>query len=196
MAGEPLVIRLKPPARVTGRVLQRGLPVADARIRFVPDTVAWMVSLDPRDHLVADSYSGTDGRFSLALPPEPAGTVQILDPDGVSRRLPLPGRIGADEVVLGDIILPGPTRAFVRVSDPAPCDMFATGPLGTLGLTIVRATRSATVYEFALPEPGTWALNAECGGLVYAIDPPVIAVAPGAADPTYNAHLVRPAPDH
>jgi hypothetical protein len=194
VAGEPLVIRLKPPARVTGRVLQRGLPVLDARIRFVPDTAAWMASLDPRNHLVEDSYSGMDGRFSLALPPERAGTVQIIGPDGVSRRLALPV-IGGDEIALGDISLPRPIRAFVRVSDPLPCDVFATGPLGTLGLTIVRATRSATVYEFALPEPGTWALNAACGGLAYSIDPPVIAVAPGAAEPTYHAHVVRPAPD-
>ena len=196
VVSEPLVIRLTPPARLTGRVLQRAVPLAGARIRFVPDTTAWMASVDPRDHLVEDTYSGLDGRFSLTLPPDRGGTVQIAGPDNASRHFALPSQISPDEIALGDVTLPGPRRATVRLSDPATCDLFAIGPLGTLGLATVRATRAPSVYWFELPEPGAWALNAECDGVAAAIEPPLITVAPDGPEPTVHAHLVRSAPDH
>ncbi len=196
VVSEPLVIRLTPPARLTGRVLQRALPVAGARIRFVPDPTAWMASVDPRDHLVEDTYSGLDGRFSLTLPLDRTGTVQIAGPDNASRHFAVPSHINADEVVLGDVTLSGLRRATVRLSDPAMCELFATGPLGTLGLATVRATGASSVYWFDLPEPGAWALSAECDGLAPAIEPPLITVAPDGPEPTAYAHLVRSAPDH
>src|SRR5262249_5790669 len=44
-------LELTPPARAIGRVLKRGIPVALATIRFVPDLDAFSSSADPSDYV-------------------------------------------------------------------------------------------------------------------------------------------------
>jgi hypothetical protein len=172
--GEPIVIHLTDPGRVSGRVLQRGVPVPAARVRFVPDQTSWAASVDPGDYIVNDVYAGADGRFTLTLPARREGVIQVTAPDGAMMRLPSPSPDNM-EASLGDIILPAPIQVRLRLLDgPADCALFAIGPLGRLGLSIVPAARSLDVYDLSLPEPGAWGLNAECGGRVREVDPPVI----------------------
>ena len=172
------VLKLRPPSRITGRVLKDSLPVPGARVRFVPDISAWTESVDPRQHLTEEIMTGEDGRFSLVLPPESAGFVQVMAPDGAAKRLPVSQPKNTSEVALGDIVLPERRRLDVRLLSGGSCELFATGPLGALGLTIVRATSVSSVFSFDLPEPGQWSLNAECEGRSVALQPQAVLVAP------------------
>jgi hypothetical protein len=102
--------------------------------------------------------------------------------------VPLGAHVGTGDLNLGDVLVPDPRRVTVRLLAPA-CDLMAVGPLGTLGLTIVRASKGYGVYWLELPEPGMWAINAECAGATYALDPAVVAVPPEGPELTLDAHL-------
>ncbi len=186
---DSLVLKLVPPARAAGRVVRHGLPVAGARVRFVPDPAAWMASTDPMRHLAVETSTGDDGRFSVVLPPERAGLIQIIAPNGASLRLPLAGRAAAGDLVLGDLALPELRRLTVRLLDQAACDLIAVGPIGSLGLSVVHATSAAGTYWFELPEAGTWTLNAQCGQKTYNLDPPVVTILPGGPEQIIEARL-------
>ncbi|MBI3493707.1 MAG: hypothetical protein HY047_18315, partial [Acidobacteria bacterium] len=161
---EPVVLRLEPPASASGRVLRRGLPVSDARIRFVPDALALSISFDPRVHLSDETRTGGDGRFTLMLPPSRAGVVQVLTQEGPSVRVGLPAAPKLREIALGDIVVPDTKHVTLRLLDPRSCELVAVGPMGEMGLTTVRVSATPShVYWMELPEPGTWILNARCG---------------------------------
>ena len=188
---EPVVINLKAPARATGRVWRGGAPVVGARVRFIPDPDAFRAGSDPTDQFAADVTTDADGRFVLSLPPKRAGTLQIIAGDGAIARVPIPAG-GDGDVQIGDVTLADKRRVMVRLLDPAPCTLYATGPLGPLGMTMLTATGVVGTYWFDLPEPGTWILSAECGGTGFSLEPPSINVPSDGPDPVVAARLVRP----
>jgi hypothetical protein len=188
----PPVVRLTPPVNVTGRVVRRGLPAPFVRIRFVPDASVWHSSVDPSLHVGSDAYTDETGRFTLPLPPNPVGSVQIIASDGAAVRVPVSPSNKTRQVALGDVALPSLLSAMVRLFPPIDCELSAAGPVGALGLSVVRATNSSNLYRFELPEPGTWFLNVQCGGQDYGLDPPLLIV-PADADapsPTIDAQVL------
>src|SRR5205814_622902 len=64
------VVKVIAPTRAIGRVLRRRIPVSNARVRFVPDALAWGVSVDPTEHITIDTYTDDTGRFVMGLPPK------------------------------------------------------------------------------------------------------------------------------
>jgi hypothetical protein len=188
--GEPIVIRLVPPTRATGRVLQKGLPLAAARVRFIPDVTAWMASVDPRDHLVEEASTAEDGRFTLPLPPEKAGMLQVIGPDGGSARVGLLGRERNGTIAVGDIAISATHRVVLRLNDGADCRMSAAGPGDRLGITVVYAVRTGMLHVFELPESGMWWMNAECSGRTYSVNPSMIATTSKGSEAPVDVQLV------
>lgn len=189
--GPPVVIELTSAPRATGRVLRHDLPVAAARIRFLPAPDAWAASVDPRESITAETTSNNDGTFSLALPPNHAGTIQALLDDGAGVRVRVPSLEQKGNILMGDLKVPDKRHLVVRLLDALVCNVVAAGPLGALGLAIVRATSQTNVYELTLPDAGAWALNAECGGEVYPLDPSVVVVPANGQAPAVDAHVVK-----
>lgn len=191
----PAVIRLTAPRAADGRVLLRHLPVAGARVRFVPAAAAFSAALDARDLIAEDTVTGDDGRFLLVLPPTLAGTIQAIGPDGTSVRVGVPGASGSSTIALGDIMLPDPRRLTIRLDNGESCAMSAAGPLGGLGgglgLSIVSATGAGGLFWFDLPEAGEWALDATCDGTSYAVQPRIVSVPPDGPEARVEAEVLR-----
>jgi len=192
LVGPAVDIALTPAPRARARVLRHGLPVPAARVRFLPDLGALAASVDPMDHFTAEIRTQDDGTFALPLPRKPAGTIQVLLDDGTGVRVALPSLETTGDVLLGDLTVPDARRLVVRLLDGIACDLVAIGPLGAAGLKIVRAASRTGVYDFDLPEAGSWALNAECRGNTYAIQPRVIAVPADGQPPAVDALVVKP----
>jgi hypothetical protein len=192
--GDPVVVRLSPPGRLTGRILRRGIPVVYARVRFVPRASALLASLDPHELRAGESATAEDGRFVLRLPPAREGDVQVLAPDGATLRIPVPPLRPGEERSIGDITLPDRRGLTVRLLEASACELSAVGPLGALGLSIVRGTRGANVHWFELPEPGDWAIFADCGGHESATRPAVVRIEASGPDVIVDARLATPPP--
>jgi hypothetical protein len=188
-ASPPLVMTLEPPATATGRVVRQKLPVPGAKVRFVPASTAWRNSSDPSAHLTSDVSTDESGRFALALPPQPSGDVQFIAPDGASMRITLPALSNLSEVALGDVALPERIAVEIR-ADVAGCTMTAIGPAGALGLAVVPGRAMSTIYQFDVPEPGQWFLDAECSGQHVSIQPPAIQVTPTGTLSSFDVHVV------
>lgn len=184
-------LELTPPVRAVGRVLGRGLPAASALIRFAPDIDAFAAGADPRDYLAASVRSGDDGRFVLPLPRRHSGSVWIALEDGASVRVAVPQSSSRGDVVLGDITVPDSRHLTVRVVEGGACTLVAVGPLGVLGLKIVRAVSATGVYELDLPESGSWNLVAECGANVFRVDPPVVVVPADRDVPAIDVRVLK-----
>jgi hypothetical protein len=185
----PLLMKLEPPARATGRVVRHKLPAAGVKVRFVPASAAWRNSSDPSAHLTSDVSTDQSGRFALALPPQASGDVQFIAPDGASMRITLPALSNLSEVSLGDVSLPERIAVEIR-ADVAGCLMTAIGPSGALGLGVVRGRATATIYQFDLPEPGEWFLDAECSGRQTSIQPPAIQVKSASSPAFFDVRIV------
>jgi hypothetical protein len=192
---DPVVITLVQPARATGRVLQHGLPAIGARVRFVPEPAAWMSSTDATALISPEVGTDTTGAFELWLPPEHVGELQVIGRNGALTRVRLPSTAPNGDFHLGDVLLPDPHHLVVRLLANAPCELYATGPLGSLGLTTVHAERGSNAYWFDVPEPGSWAFSAECGPIALEIDPPAVTVPSEGPDVTIDVYLVESAGD-
>jgi hypothetical protein len=187
---EPVILRLTTPGFARGRVRRHGLGVAGARVRFVPDATTFSNSTDPAEHVSAEASTDTEGRFALPLPPVRRGAVQVQAPDGSVVRLPLLTTRGSRDVDLGDIPLPDARTITLRVLDPRACEFTAAGPLGELGLVMVHSTpMSIGVFQLALPEPGLWALDAECAGRTVGVEPSLVVVPAGGPEVTIDIRL-------
>jgi hypothetical protein len=191
-ARPPLLMTLEPPAKATGRVVRHKLPAPGVKVRFVPASTAWRNSSDPSAHLTTDVSTDQSGRFTLALPPQPSGDVQFIAPDGASTRVTLPALANLSEVALGDVTLPELIAVEIRadVADVAGCRMTAIGPAGALGLALVPGRPTSTIYQFDLPEPGQWFLDAECSGQHVSIQPAAIQVNSTRSLPSFYVHFV------
>lgn len=188
IAGAPLTIRLKTPSKATGRVLRKKAPVAGTVVRFIPDAAAWRESGDPAAHLTLDSSSDDEGRFSLQLPPEADGTVQLTAPDGASKRVRLPHVGKTADIVLGDIALSDPIDVEIQ-TDAGDCVISAVGPAGAGGFSIVRSKSDGVVHALALPEAGQWLLQVECGGMSRRMAPSSLDVSAKGELSTHTFHV-------
>ena len=187
---EPVLLKLKAPAVATGRVVRRGLGIGVARVRFVPDATALSKSTDPAVHVSGEASTDTEGRFLLPLPPVRRGAVQVSAPDGSVVRVPLPATTDSSSVSLGDIPLPDKRTVILRLMDPRACEVTAVGPLGQLGLAMVRATReSVGIFHLRVPEAGTWVLEAQCGGRSHDVEPAALVVPADGPDVTVDIRL-------
>ncbi len=176
-AREPAVIRLRPPRHARGRVLRAGLPVDGARVRLIPDPQTLAAADDVRDLAAPDLSTTADGRFAMALPPVISGALQITAADGSSVRTALPSPAGSGDLDLGNILLPDPQRVVVRLVGGDGCVVSAVGPLGLLGVTIVRQSESTDLVRWLdIPEPGRWMLNADCGSRPASVTPDVLVI--------------------
>jgi hypothetical protein len=155
-------------------------------VRFVPASTAWRNSSDPSAHLTADVSTDDSGRFTLPLPPQASGDVQFIAPDGATTRVKLPA-VDLSEIALGDVSLPDPIAVTIR-ADVGGCRMTAIGPSGALGLAMVPGRAASTIYQFDLPEPGEWFLDAECSERHASVQPSSIQVKPGRAT-SFDVHL-------
>jgi len=190
--GEPVVIRLVAPITATGRVLRNRLPVADARVRFIPSMDALLASADATALAAEDRTTAADGRFAFQLPPVTTGTIQVIGPDGASIRIPVSRPSASGHIDIGDVSLPDHRQLTVRLVNADACVLSATGPLDGLGLTIVRATAAGPmIYAFDIPEPGTWALDAECAGRSYNVEPLVVDIAATGPTLSIEARVIR-----
>jgi hypothetical protein len=189
--GDPAVVRLVAPTRATGRVVKHQSPVASARVRFVPNVETFTAGVDPRLSIVEETTTAQDGSFSLALPPQSVGAIQVLAPDGVSARVPILGTTRTKEIALGTISLPDRRVLALRLLDPAPCALTAVGPLQYLGLTAVQASEMGGLHWFDIPEAGEWALTALCSDVSYPLLPGVVAVPASGPDTYLDVRLVR-----
>jgi len=187
---EPVLLKLEAPAVATGRILRHGLAVGAARVRFVPDATAFSESTDPAVHVSDEASSDTEGRFLLPLPPVRRGAVQVNAPDGSVVRVPFPATPGSSSVSLGDIPLPDKRTVILRLMDPRACEVTAAGPLGQIGLAMVRATReSAGIFLLQVPEAGTWVLEVQCGDRSYDVEPPAVVVPADGPDMAIDIRL-------
>lgn len=194
-AAVPVDVELTPPALVKGRVLKHRLPVPAARVRFVPDADAWASSTDPADHISEETFTASDGTFALPLPPKRVGVIRVLLDDGTGVRVAVPSLVIQGDVLVGDLTVPDARRLFVRLADGPGCSIVAAGPVGALGLEIVKAASATTVYELELPDAGVWSLNAECGGEIYEVEPPLVAVPAEGHPSAVDARVLKPAGD-
>jgi hypothetical protein len=185
----PLLMILEPPPTATGRVVRQKLPAPDVKVRFVPGHAAWRNSSDPSAHLTVDVSTDESGRFTLPLPPQPAGDVQFIAPDGASTRVSLPAVSGLSEIALGDVALPE-LIAIVLRTDVAGCRLTAIGPAGALGFAVVSGRATAATYQFDLPEPGEWFLDAECSDRHASVQPPSIQVKPTSSPGSFDVHVI------
>lgn len=188
---DPAVVRLVAPVRARGRVLRQHRPVVGARVRFVPTPEAFMATSDPRDLIADETATGDDGRFVLPLPPQLDGAIQVIAAEGTTMRVGVTRSGASKEILVGDITLPDRRRLTVRLIDPATCTMLAAGPLGSLGLTIVRATGSGGEHWFDIPEAGEWALDAECEGVSYSVEPRSVVVPAHGPDKNVDVRIIR-----
>ena len=124
---------------------------------------------------------------TLPLPPQAAGDVQFIASDGASIRVALPALSNLSEIALGDVALPEPIAVEIRADVPD-CRMTAVGPAGALGFALVHGRATSTIYQFDLPEPGQWFLDAECSGQHVSLQPSAIQVKPTRSLAVFDVH--------
>ena len=192
----PIVLRLKAPKQVRGRVVRELQPVSGVPVRTVPNLAQLAESIDPTDYIGGDTITDRDGRFLLALPPRGSGELRIGQGGTGVVRLPLPVVTQMPLVTdLGDIELFPLARLIVRIDGVDACELYAIGPLGSPGVEIMRPTRQAPgVRSFRLPESGWWWLSLVCNNLEEPLRPSFVHIPPDSAETSIRA-LVMPQPD-
>lgn len=161
--GRPVVMSLRPTPVVRGRVIAEGNPAIGVVVRAVPDRETFATALDPLPVTGSTGLTDAAGRFRLRLPAAGAGSVVIGGPPEGVARVAYPERARGDDVLdLGDIVIPPPADVLVRFR--AGCTMHSVGPVGDLGMTVVRAGPGpvSDTYRLRIPETGLWWLEGSC----------------------------------
>ena len=174
----PVVLRLEVPKQVRGRVVRERQPVSDVPVRTLPNLAQLAAALDPTDYLGGETVTDRQGRFVLAVPPSGSAELRIgSGHTGVVRR-PLPPATEMPPLTdLGEIELPVLARLLVRIDGVEPCDLYATGPLGSPGMETIRSTRQGPALRgFRLPETGGWWLSLLCDDQEEALSPSFIPI--------------------
>jgi len=174
----PLTIPLRATARLRGRVLRGREPVSGAIVRTVPDATDLAGATDPLSHLSLGGLTDLHGAFTVSLPPRGSGTIVV----GGGAWSTVRQRYSNAETWppltdLGDIVLPPMVELNVRLLG-GDCELYGVGPLGSLGLSQVRAVYEppSATYGLRLPEGGFWWLEAECGGEAGSLVPPIVRI--------------------
>ena len=196
--GLPLTLRLAGTPKVHGRVLVEQLPAAGVQVRVVPDRDDFLRSDDPLRLISPPGITDRDGRFELALPVDEGGEI-VVGGNGLAKsRYRFAGTDGESlERDLGDINLPAPLSVVIRLIGPAAsCDLMAAGPVGSLGLDLVRSVFDPGImaYRLRLPEPGFWWVEAECGAESGGVIPPVMQIRQDDTARVIQLTLAPPAP--
>ncbi len=182
----PVTIRLVPTARVEGRVLQNGIPLAAASVEIPPDHMAYLQGGDPFDVVAPATVTASDGRFELALPAR-GGSEVLIRSDDRSARYALPAIAAGGLLSLGDLNLPTSIVVAVVYTGDERCVLRAAGPFGRSGVHVIEAEVLAPARRrLLLPEPGQWVLRADCGGQEARVQPAVMDVPRTSA---WSAHI-------
>lgn len=170
-------IRLEPRAVARGRVLRDGVPAASAVVSVLPDVDVVGQAVDPTAVVAAPVRTSLDGRFEIALPEEGRAALTIVHPDGVAR-LALGELDRMPSVVdLGDVRLEAPLDVDVVVDLEAGCVLQTAGPIGALGMSVVRALPVAPGrWSLRLRLPGRWLFEASCGGTAVRLAPALVSI--------------------
>ena len=174
----PFTIPLRVTARLRGRVLQGRDPVSGAIVRTVPDAADLAGATDPLSHLSLGGVTDRDGIFNVSLPPRGSGTIVVGGGLwSTVRRRYSNAETSPPLTDLGDIVLPLMVELTVRLLG-GDCDLHAVGPLGSLGMSQVRAVYDPThaTYALRLLEGGFWWLEAECGGEAGSLVPSIVRI--------------------
>lgn len=182
-------ITLKPHALVRGRVIDSGVPVADATVTLLPSYAAVLAARNPA-MLIGESVQTTaDGRFELVAPDEGQVTLTALREGGAARIELGDARALPATVDLGDVRLDDPLDVTILLELPTSCVVAAAGPMGQPGIMLRRA-ESLAPGQWVLRSvlEGRWLIEASCAGADVALDPNMIDVS------RRNRELVRLAP--
>ncbi len=191
--GRSLTVRLSAPRQIGGRVLWHDRPAAGIPVVLLPDPDELAASREPLDHVSLETTTGSDGRFRLSLPP--AGTTELrigTDDTGLIRRRLLPTRQMAAMTDLGDLRLGRPIRFSAYLTGSDGCDLLAAGPMGSLGMHVVRARSGpGGAFSVVLPEPGRWFFTASCSGTEWSVEPPTMNLQAETDDISVTFNVVR-----
>jgi hypothetical protein len=177
-AGE-ILLTLRPPPALEGRVLRDGVPQERVAVAFVPDLAAFAAAEDPTELHGGETETDADGRFRVFASIAGAGELKIGSAPGPITRVPLSAAEALPSVTtLGDIELAGGPSLTIVFEEAGECQPMLTGPVGRTGLTVVRTTRNGpAIFSAALPEGGQWNIVALCAGHERAVVPSTIVVA-------------------
>ena len=194
--GLPLTLRLVGSPLVRGRVLVEDFPAAGVHVRMVPDRDDFLMSDDPITLLSPPGVTDTDGQFELALPVEGGGEI-VVGGNGLAKARYRFADVGdtSSGTDLGDIRLPAPLSVLVRLAAPG-CVLVAAGPVGSLGVDLVRAVFDSGqgAYRLWLPEPGFWWVEAECGTESRSVSPSVMRIPRDDVPRVIDLTLAPPSP--
>ena len=194
--GLPMTLRLVGSPLVRGRVLVEEFPAAGVHVRMVPDRDDFLMSDDPITLLSPPGVTDSDGQFELALPGEGGGEI-IVGGNGLAKARYRFAGVGdtSSGTDLGDIRLPAPLSVLVRLAAPG-CVLMAAGPVGSLGVDLVRAVFDSGhgAYRLWLPEPGFWWLEAQCGTESRSVIPSVMRIRPDDVPRVIDLTLAPPSP--
>lgn len=192
----PMVLRLEVPKQVRGRVVRERQPVSGVPVRRFPNVAELAEAIDPTEYVESETITDPDGRFVLALPPRGSGELRIGRAGTGVVRLPLlPATQMPPVTDLGDITLSPLARLVVRIDGVDACDLYATGPLGSPGIEVIRSIRKGSgVRSFRLPESGGWWLSLICSGVEQPLSPSFVQIPADATDMSIRAP-VAPQPD-
>lgn len=177
--GRTLLVRLVKPPQIRGRVVRNGRPQAHVPVRLLPASSQLAPGSDPVNYAGAPTAADREGRFTIGLPSQGASQLVIGSAATALLRHPLPEASVMPPVTdLGDLSLPDPTELLVQLDIPAACDLLAAGPVGTPGLSVVRAqAHPSGLLRLDVPETGYWIVSLVCEGRDIALSPPFIRVA-------------------
>jgi hypothetical protein len=176
----PFTIPLGVTARLRGRVLRGREPISGAIVRTVPDATDLTGATDPLSHLSLGTVTNLYGVFNVSLPPRGSGTIVVGGGAWSTVRQPYSNAETWPPLTdLGDIVLPPMVEVNVRLLG-VDCELYGVGPLGSLGMSQVRAVYEPTraTYALRLPEGGFWWLEAECDGEAGSLVPPIVRIPP------------------
>jgi hypothetical protein len=125
-----LTVRFTSYVWVRGRVVRFGVPLAGARVDVPPDPDVYGRAADPYDvgydGVPAETVTGRDGRFQIALPPGGAAEVRVTF-QRVTARRPV-ARSGPATIDLGDIDLPAAIRVSLTCFADESCQLMVPAP--------------------------------------------------------------------
>ncbi|HEY3883997.1 MAG TPA: hypothetical protein VGL62_02225 [Vicinamibacterales bacterium] len=175
-AEQHVAVSLELAGMVRGRVLIGGKPAAGVDVFSVPDPAAYSNSDDPVTIKGGDGQTGADGRFTVSLAPSGGGELRVGGGAYSTRRVPLPST-PMPVVDLGDIELGAPLVISVVLDQDSACGVLATGPVGRLGLQIVRGVRTGPgLYRVTIAEEGEWEFGLDCAGTITPLSPSTMTV--------------------
>jgi hypothetical protein len=182
--GIPVVVRLPGRGAFIGRVLSGGgAPEPGAVIRILPTAESWATAEDRLTRLPLESRSGSDGRFRISAAENGDFLVEVRgESAGVARFAVQRSVLSPAVTDLGDVRLPEAVQFTARVPGCAAGILFLSGPLGG-ETSLPDAARfrldDTGLAAVRLPEGGTWAAWASCGGRPTWIEPALLPDAAG-----------------